>query len=245
MATGSVSILRGLMSEPILVGRERECQLISDLMNQRKNIAVFGDRGVGKTAIIKELLKGRNVKQVLYSGQSGTLKEALCNLVKSGKPSRTHVERQNTLALKKICYGMLVQRPEYIVFDHIAWVEPKFYAFLVYLIERELPLIIITRGLGRNTLGHLWMALYSFERVEVKNLDKPRTENLVSAYTKALGIRIEREADFNHEIFEISGGNPKIVKQLCLLAKDEKYGKKGYLDVRLMDLDRRIKESVA
>lgn len=93
MAAGSVSILRGLMSEPILVGGERECLFITNLMDQRKNIVIFGEQGVGKTVIMEELLKGRGAKHVLYSRQSRTLKEALCNLVKSGMPSKSQVER--------------------------------------------------------------------------------------------------------------------------------------------------------
>jgi hypothetical protein len=50
--------------------------------------------------------------------------------------------------------------------------------------------------------------------------------------------------DFKKEVFNVSKGNPKIIKELCCLAQDEKYGARGSMDVKLMDLDRRIKDAI-
>lgn len=207
-------------------------------MDQRKSIIILGEAGVGKTAIITNVLSERGTRNILYSKGSATLKESLINLTLFSVGRK--IRRLNTLALKKICYGILDKKPEYLIFDHVAWVEPRYYGFLTYLMEKELPLVILTQRPDKKNIGHLWMALYNFERVEITNLDRPKTDELVSHYIQSFGLKLTQDDDFQREVFNISKGNPKIIRQLCSLAQDEKYRAKGYIDVRLMDLDRRI-----
>lgn len=232
------------MTESLLIGREKECRLIHTLMDQEKNIIIFGDEGVGKSAILGKLLSERNFKNLLYSEESKTLKKALVNFISFSDDSKKDVRNKNISALKKLFYGLLNKKPEYIVFDHIAWVEPKYYSFLVYLVEKEVPLIVVSQGLDKKDIGHLWMLLCSFEKVEIANLDKPRADMLVAHYITSLGLNGLEGDNFKKEVFDISKGNPKIIRQLCFLAQDEKYRAKGYVDVRLMDLDRRISRAV-
>lgn len=227
----------------MLIGREHECQRLSDLMRNRKHVLVLGEAGVGKSAIINHTLAYGVFKNLLYSKHSNTLKEALVNLVGAAVGGK-ELAKQNILALKKTCYRLLDNRPEYAVFDHVAWVERRFYAFLTYLRERNLPLVIATRQPGKDNLGHLWMGLYDFEVLEVKNLDPTKTGQLVDHYISRLDLKVDAVADFRKELFKISAGNPKIVEDLCRLARNEKYRAKGNIDVKLMDLDRRIRNAV-
>ena len=64
------------------------------------------------------------------------------------------------------------------------------------------------------------------------------------SFIKEFGIKINNETDFKKQIFHFSKGNPKIIKGLCFLARDVKYQKNDAIDVKLMDLDRRISEIV-
>lgn len=244
MAPGCASVLRGLAGSNMLVGRDRECEGINDLTTQKKSIIIFGEEGVGKTAVIRKVLEQKEPRKFLYSKASATLKEALLNLALPHAGSERDVRKKDTRALKRMFYRILDQSPEYVVFDQIAWVGPKYYAFLDYIMSREIPLIVLTRHLDKRSVGHLWLALYNFAKVEIANLDKPRAEELIDACVTSLGLKIGRDDDFKKEIFSISRGNPKIIGQLCSLARDEKYRAKGYIDVRLMDLDRRINESI-
>jgi hypothetical protein len=88
------------------------------------------------------------------------------------------------------------------------------------------------------------MSLFNFEKVEISNFDKPAADILIGHFIREFGIKITKEADFKKEIYRFSKGNPKIIKALCFLARDVKYQKKDTLDVKLMDLDRRINEVV-
>jgi integrase/recombinase XerD len=227
----------------MLIGREQECHLITDLMRRRKNVLILGNEGVGKSALVENVLGSGVVKNLLYSKRSTTLKETLVNMVGSALGGKD-VQEQTILSLKKICYRLLDSRPEYAVLDHIAWVEPKFYGFLTYLKERNVPFLVATRKPGKKNIGHLWMGLYDFEKIEIRNLDQTKAGQLIDFYASSIALEIAAAEDFKRAVFKISAGNPKIILELCWLAQDDKYRKKGYVDVKLMDLDRRISNAV-
>jgi hypothetical protein len=127
----------------------------------------------------------------------------------------------------------------------MAWVEPKFYGFLTYLKERKITFIIVTRSSDKKDIGHLWMGLYDFESLEIKNLDPAKTSQLIDFCAERFNLKLNAAADFKNEVFTISKGNPKIITELCRLARNEKYRAHGHMEVKLMDLDRRIKNAIA
>jgi len=229
----------------ILIGREKERAMITGLISQRKNIIIFGLEGVGKSAILKSVLKDKNMANLLYSQDSKTLKGALSDLILSALGNTKAVQGLNILALKKVLYRVInEEKPDYIVFDHVEGVEPRFYSLFVYLMEAKIPLIVLSRGLQKKDIGHLRMSLFEFEKVEIFNLDRPAADALVDHFIKEFGIKITKDADFKKQIFYFSKGDPKVIKQLCFIARDVKYQKNDILDVKLMDLDRRISEVV-
>jgi hypothetical protein len=134
--------------------------------------------------------------------------------------------------------------PGYVVLDQVGWVEPKFYGFLTYIKEQQVPLIIVTRRADKRNIGHLWMGVYDFETLEIKNFDPSRAGQLVEYHVSALNLKIAALSEFKKYVFKFSEGNPKIIQDLCRLACNEEYRAKGYVDVKLMDLDRRIKSAI-
>jgi len=161
-------------------------------------------------------------------------------LVLSGSNTRVKIEEQNILTLRKMLYTILDKKPEYIIFDHIGRVEPKYCSFLEYLIERGLPLMIISQGTDKKAIGNLRYLLHNFERVELSNFSRVATDILVDHYIGKFNIKVVEPDNFKKAVFHFSNGNPKVVKQICSLARDTKYQKKGFIDVRLINLDRRI-----
>jgi len=227
------------------MGREKESAEISALISQRKNIIIFGAEGVGKTVILNKVLSGLAAINIFYSPESKTLKTSLLNFMAYASCDKKSIQLADILALKKLFYGLLDEKkPEYIVFDHIESVEPKFYSFHVYLMERKIPLIVLSRGVEKKEIGHLRMSLFNFEKVEISNFDRTAADILIGYFINEFGIKITKEADFKKEIYHFSKGNPKIIKGLCFLARDVKYQKNNAIDVKLMDLDRRINEVV-
>jgi hypothetical protein len=228
-----------------IIGREKECVMISALIDKRKNIIIFGLEGTGKSAIIKSVLEEKNITRLLYSQDSSTLKGSLSNLILSVFGNTKAIQESNILVLKNALYRIINEKkPEYIVFDHVESVEPRFYSLFVYLMEAKIPLIVLSRGLQKQDIGHLRMSLFNFEKVEISNFDKPAADVLIGHFIREFGIKITKEEDFKKQVFHFSKGNPKIIKELCFLARDLKYQKNDFLDVKLMDLDRRINEVV-
>lgn len=227
MAPRRETVLRSVTTGArVLIGREKERRLLGDLMGQRKNVLILGAEGVGKSAILEKVVMSGPVKNILYSKRSTTLKETLVNLVGSTVGGK-ELQKKNILSLKKTCYQLLDAKPEYAVLDQIGWLEPKFYGFLTYMKERNIPFIIATRKPGKKNVGHLWMGLYDYETVEIRNLDAIETGQFVDCYAAALDLKIDALADFRKEIFKYSGGNPKIIRDLCQLARNKKFRAKA------------------
>ena len=233
------------MDDDILIGRENELKAIGDSIGNKRNIIVFGQEGVGKSAIISRALKDNGMEKVLLSENSSSLKESLKNIIISSGNYNGDIWTKNTLSLKKILYALLDKNPEYLVFDHVGRIDPKFYSFLTYLIDRKVPLLVACRGIEKKDIGHLRLSLYAFEKVPISNLDKEKTSLLIDWHIDMFKMKVTNADKFKKEIFHFSKGNPKIVKQLCLLAHDGKYRRNDSLDVHLMDLDRRISEVTA
>jgi len=228
-----------------IIGREKECAAISGLISQRKNIIIFGEEGTGKSAIVNKVLSDFVGLNIFFSAQSKTLKESLLNFMSHASCDKKTIQSLNILDLKKLFYSVLDRnKPQYLIFDHVESVEPKFYSFFVYLMEAKIPLIVLCRGLEKKDIGNLRMYLFNFEKVEISNFDKPTADILIGHFIREFGIKITKDADFKKQIFHFSKGNPKIIKELCFLARDDKYQKNDFLDVKLMDLDRRINEVV-
>jgi len=235
------------MSHDTLAGRKNELELINDLINNKRNIIIFGEEGVGKSAIVQRILQEQSNKNNLYVRENRTLRLTLTGIIAARSQEKNiAIDSLNVLGLKKKCYGILESALGYIVFDHMGRVEPKHYTFLTYVLEKNIPLLVISRGLDKKDIGRLRMALYDFEKVEIKNFDKTASNNLIDYFMKEFGIiKVTKEAEFKQAIFNHSKGNPKIIKALCFLARDVKYKRNGSLDVRLMNLDRRISETIS
>lgn len=228
-----------------MIGREKEIGLINDLMSKNKNIMLFGEEGVGKTAIIKSVLNEQSNRRNLYAQENDTLRNTLLGIIASGsKGISKGINALNILALKKKCYEIINTTSDYIVLDNMGRAEPKHYAFVTYLLEKNIPLLVVSRGLDKKAIGHLRMVLYEFEKIKIENFDRATSNNIADYFMKEFGIKIAKESEFKQAIFNYSRGNPKIIKALCFLAGDVKYQKSGRVDVKLMDLDRRIDEVV-
>lgn len=229
------------VEKDVLFGREKECQLITGLMNGRKNIIIYGEEGTGKSAIIHEIIHRRKVGNVLYSLSSKTLKQSLINPILFHDKGNKNITNMNISMLRRAFFSMLDrEKPAYIIFDHVALVTPRRYSFFVYVMDKKIPLIMISRGIKRKDIDHLRMILFDFIKMEIANLEKPATDKLVDYFLKEFNIKANHTDDFRKDIYKFSGGNPKIVKELCFMAKNAKYHSYGNCNVRLIDLDRRI-----
>jgi len=223
--------------------RLKEKKIISKAILDRKSLFVYGPEGVGKTFLLRHILKNIKGANIFYAGNCSSLKNTLLSLL-NYEYSRTSLLRKNILDLKRLFYKLLKREKPYFIFDHLGRVLPKFYSFFEHLMDEEIPFAIISRGTNRDEIGHLVMATFYFEKIEIFNLDRVATNSLVDHFISEFNIKITRETEFKKEVFRFSRGNPKTIKEFCSLARNGKYQKDGCLDVKLMNLDLRINEIV-
>jgi hypothetical protein len=228
-----------IMEQPIFIGRKNELKQINRLMQRRRNIIIWGSKGVGKTTIIRKLLTDREGASIPYASDSHTLKAALGGLL------QRDVQLHNMLTLRKQFYKFLQGKFPYIVFDHVGSVGPRYFSFFEYLLTQDVPFIVLSRGATREDLHPLgFLPLYA-NLVEVSNFKKCDSDCLVSYYVRMLKLTVKKMKEFTDEVFRLSLGNPEIIQRLCYLSKDVKYFQNGGLNLWLADLDRRIEEVIA
>ena len=84
-----------------IIGRDSEITLINTLLQQKRNILVFGGEGVGKSAIIQRIISDKNNRNILYVQKNDTLRETLIGVLTASLQHTSGFENFNILALKK------------------------------------------------------------------------------------------------------------------------------------------------
>jgi hypothetical protein len=214
-----------------LIGRDKELAVVREHLRTGKNLVVSGAAGVGKTVLVREA-----AQNALYCADTSTLKTACESLLRElGLTVRVadNVARKRAILKatngKKICF----------VFDHVGRVSPKLQSFLENVHELH-PMIVVTRSLAWKAIGHLKMILYDFNALELNNLAETQARQLIRLLTAEL--RLPDAAAFERNLGRLSRGNPGRIIALSKQAPQSRYTFGGTTDVRLLDLDRRIKE---
>lgn len=200
------------------VGREKETAQLSALHARRRNILIIGEKGAGKSALVRHV---RSTLPFHLSTRSKALREIFGGL-ETGLgihcDTSTLVERKRTL-LKRIAVS-----PTPIVFDDVEWTTPKLSSFLESVSERT-PIWICARSEHPWDIGHFWPLLVRFARVEVRPFHLHEVHALVS---KAAGCEIvpPEALEIVEWLYRTSAGNPG---RLCKLLKELA---NGHYDVR-------------
>ncbi len=222
----------------MLIGRDKEKAEIVDAVSNMKNLFVFGPGGVGKTFIIKNVLEVADGMGCLYSENCSTIKTSLAGFLKSDYDP-TFLSCQNILSLRKLFYKKVHKKRPYLVFDHIGRVGPKFFSYLENLLD-EHPVLIMARGSDSGEIGDLSMLLFSFDKLQVRNLNRNRTYELITHFIDNFGLVIDHVDRFRKEVFRLSCGNPSSIREICQYAKKAEYKIGDEIKLSLLNLDRKI-----
>jgi AAA+ ATPase superfamily predicted ATPase len=222
----------------VLIGRDKEVEKVADAISQRKNLFLFGQESVGKTSIIKHVLDKTGSKGILYSNNCSTIKTSLAGFLK-GDYDPAFLSSQNISSLRKLFYKRVHKEKPYLLFDHMGSVGPKFFSYLENLLD-EHPALFIARSPDPGEIGDLSLLLFSFDKLEVHNLNRKYAFELITHFIENFGLEIDKVDFFRKEVFRLSDGNPSAIREICQYAAKDEYKVGSKIKFRLLNLDRKI-----
>ena len=222
----------------MLIGRGKEIEKIVDVVSQRRNLFLFGLESVGKTSIVKYVLEETGGRGVLYSHDCSTIKTSLAGFLK-GDYDSTFLSCQNVLSLRKLFYKKIQKETPYLIFDHMGSVGPRFFSYLENLLD-EHPALFIARSSDPGEIGDLSLLLFSFDKMEVHNLNRKHAFELITYFIESYGLVVDKVDDFRKEVFRLSRGSPSVIGEICRYAGKDKYKVGKEIKFRLLNLDRKI-----
>ncbi len=222
----------------MLIGRDREVKEIIDAISQRKNLFLSGPESVGKTFIVKHALQEAGGKGILYSNNCSTIKTSLAGFLK-GDYDPAFLSSQNISSLRKLFYKKIHKQKPYLIFDHMGSVGPKFFSYLENLLD-EHPALFVARSPAPGEIGDLSLLLFSFDKLEVHNLNRKYAFELITHLIERFGLVIDKEDHFRKEVFRLSDGNPSAIREICHYAGKDEYKVGKEIKFRLLNLDRKI-----
>ena len=222
----------------VLIGRNKEIEEIVDAVSQRKNLFLFGEDNVGKSLIVKHVLEETGGKGTLYSDDCSTIKTSLAGFLKDDY-GPTFLSCQNVLSLRKLFYKKIKKEKPYLIFDHVGSVGPKFFSYLENLLD-EHPVLFIARSPDTGEIGDLSLLLFSFDKLEVHNLNRKHAFELITHFIESYQLVIDKTDYFRKEVFRLSSGNPSEIREICQYAGKDEYKVGKEIKFRLLNLDRKI-----
>jgi hypothetical protein len=118
-------------------------------------------------------------------------------------------------------------------------VGPKFFSYLENLLDKH-PALFIARSPDPGEIGNLSLLLFSFDKLEVHNLNRKRAFELITHFIESFGIVIDKADFFRKEVFRLSDGNPSAIREICQYAAKDEYKVGSKIKFRLLNLDRKI-----
>lgn len=214
------------------IGRNKEIQKISGLVNKNINTILVGNIGTGKSHLLENL---ETDKKILRLDDADSIKKSLVNILlylyKGDKKSvydlvwsgfqieeiKKRIQRETTA---QICttISKVVEKNEYVLLiDDITRITPTGKKALEKL-KDTFVIVTSARFVKANDTSFLW----NFEKIEIDNLK--RSESIKLIQSKSSGIEVENWEIFRNHIFEQTNGNPRAIDELI-----ERYRKEPFL----------------
>lgn len=203
------------------------------LHEQRKLILIVGPTGVGKSALVTRVA---DVLPMLVCPQSERLTEIFDSLerqLRMGAGGGRLNPRKSRLL------RVLAERNQTVVFDGVGWTTPKLCSFFKCVSER-VPVWIVARSDHSWDIGHVWPLLARFVRVELCHFRLADTRKLVQLLVQEGGVSAAA-LDAVGRLQHLSAGNPQVLHELLEGLASGRYDPHKWYDLKLLELDRRIK----
>jgi len=215
-------------------GRKPQINELLTLHAFGKHVLIVGAAGIGKTALLREV---RRYCPLLVCEETSSLRR-ICEGLERHLGWAHH--KLNLIERKNRLLTYLIRRCEPVAFDHVTHAEPRVARYVGYLAE-QVPVWITCRADQSQEIGHIWPELYKFARVEISPLTQLETRALVAEAVAQRNIQADAR-EYVDELHQMSGGNPRILKELLTELGARTYKIGSSFGLNLLNLDRRIHE---
>jgi hypothetical protein len=214
-----------------LIGRVEDLSKLNALVSKNVNVILTGGIGVGKSTLLDNIQTDRKIlifddtsnlkKSLVYLlvYLLGNDKEAIRELIFKDfdlEKIRVKLNRENVFNL---CdeISRIVDPHEYILkINNVDNITPKAVRVLEHL-KDTFTIITTAREIPLSRGSFLW----NFERIEIKNLN--RFESLQLIQKLSYDLEIEDYDLFKNHVFEQSDGNPRVIFELIDRYKKEPF----------------------
>jgi len=216
------------------VGRSGEISRLKRLQAQRKHVLILGPAGIGKSALVAHL---RSQLPFLWCPNSTHLGE-ICDSLE--KELGLDLAGLKLVQRKQRLRQALADAGKTVVFDGLGWTTPKLSSFLESVMMR-VPVWLCTRSEHSWDIGHFYILLVRFERVELRPFRLAETHALVEAMVTRELIPPQTRGIVRW-LHRRSAGSPLVLHELFRELANREYDLSNPLALRRLDLDRRIHE---
>jgi hypothetical protein len=261
---GDRSRKSGASSGISLVARDTEFAIIWEHIAGKKSLHIYGDEGVGKSALLDEVydsLKERRTPVPIYCRSSRTLRSILLELSlfllshfshlesvdKFKRVKEIHcgpdIKKLSIRALRNIVYSYVPLAEFCVLLDHLEYVTPRINSFLSVLYERA-TLITASRQSWElkdySFRGRLDYCLYLTPKLKVENLSRTDAFLLMKNLTQGA---LEADEGLFDEVYRIAKGNAGLTKEIIAKALMSQYRTAGHPNLGLVQLDIAIEKA--
>jgi hypothetical protein len=257
-----------LSKRAALVGREKEIGTIRDHIRRRKSLHIHGPMGAGKSALLDHHYKnwdaidascvpiycknGVNLREILVCITEALFERSgpLAGTDKYLEPieicSVSDIRTNSNRDLRNMIFPRVEQGDYCVILDHLEHITQGMNAFLYSLHERACVITASRQSWDISDLtsvaGSLAYDLWLVPKLRVENLHKDDAFILMDLLFGSLNKKVRDKPRLFKDIYEVSQGNPKMIKNILQKAADPKYLRGGKLNLNLIVIDCQIDE---
>jgi AAA+ ATPase superfamily predicted ATPase len=257
-----------VINTDIIIGRKGEIETVREHIRRRNSLHIHGPEGVGKSALIVHVYRtwdeiGTSLIPI-YCTNSGTFREILVTIAESllrhgvrlisiDKYKRAQLisrsadlKTLSTRYLRNMVFPRIKSGNFCIILDHLEDVTPRINSFLTALHECSSIITASRRSWDvsnhTSVSGSLAYDLWLIPKLRVGNLDKKDAFTLIKSLYRTLNMNVANEIHLFKDIYDVSQGNPKMIKNIFKKAADPKYLQDGRFNLDLIVIDCRMDE---
>ena len=215
-----------MKKDTMLIGRQAETEQIIKLLSEKVSIIITGPVGIGKTALLEEVVYTLPDNHVFFIDECTAFKKSLVQFMLA----LCQTDRQDTIlaffsvenlaklpaqlgkaSLPDLCKALcsLTDKHEYLLaIGDLDRITPT----VVKALEILAPHFVILSTAREVKLKNTTF-LWHFEKITLKPLTRSHALELARKLTE--GFEIQDEAYLMSRIWDISEGNPKMIVELC------------------------------